>query len=354
MQFNQSSTFAPRGHQAQMYPAHLEERSSEAQDLASSATLTPRLSYASTPESHFSSSIYRQNPRNNQNTAIRSTTTDNGRRFVSSMEEPMFTTFPGAGTNFYNTVKREIDSSPLDDWLSEPSPSHSWLESPSIQATPFSSRQSIHSNRIPHAQFTEPYPLNNETEVFPPVQVYALNHCGTVHSHASTGNLENPNSNDLFMPPTACGEVNPFHMNDHGFPSGIASSNYAAHGQPIHTGFDFNTSPWYSTTQPSTGAFCLPFPQAAHTLSSQSNTAFYTGQEANKNKDRPKASDLDELLLKWRAQDVTYKDIMKRGDWGLSESTLRGRYRTLTKDKKLRPRKPTWDNAAVGHILNHH
>lgn len=61
-------------------------------------------------------------------------------------------------------------------------------------------------------------------------------------------------------------------------------------------------------------------------------------------------ADLDEKLIKWRAQGITYKEIMNMGNWGLEESTLRGRHRTLTKPKEDRVRKPQWDNAAVSKV----
>lgn len=39
---------------------------------------------------------------------------------------------------------------------------------------------------------------------------------------------------------------------------------------------------------------------------------------------------------------MSYKDIRKAGNFTEAESTLRGRYRTLTKEKEARVRKPEW------------
>lgn len=50
----------------------------------------------------------------------------------------------------------------------------------------------------------------------------------------------------------------------------------------------------------------------------------------------------DELLLELWRQGVPYKEIKKRGGFKVAESTLRGRVRTLTKDKSERVRKPEW------------
>lgn len=53
-------------------------------------------------------------------------------------------------------------------------------------------------------------------------------------------------------------------------------------------------------------------------------------------------SDRDEFLLKYRSKGWTYKQIRAKGNFSEAESTLRGRYRTLTKEKEARVRKPEW------------
>lgn len=57
--------------------------------------------------------------------------------------------------------------------------------------------------------------------------------------------------------------------------------------------------------------------------------------------------DMDRKLVAWRDSGMSYKEIMQKGKFGLEESTLRGRYRTLTKSKDKRLRKPVWDDHAV-------
>ncbi|KAF2276006.1 uncharacterized protein EI97DRAFT_458997 [Westerdykella ornata] len=50
----------------------------------------------------------------------------------------------------------------------------------------------------------------------------------------------------------------------------------------------------------------------------------------------------DEILLEGKRLGLTYKDIRKRMGTSVAESTLRGRYRSLTKPRKDRVRKPVW------------
>lgn len=55
----------------------------------------------------------------------------------------------------------------------------------------------------------------------------------------------------------------------------------------------------------------------------------------------------DEYLLKAKAEGLTYREIRVKGNFSEAESTLRGRYRTLTKSKEERVRKPEWTSHDV-------
>ena len=55
----------------------------------------------------------------------------------------------------------------------------------------------------------------------------------------------------------------------------------------------------------------------------------------------------DEYLLRAREAGMTYKEIRIHGCFSKKESTLRGRYRNLTKGKEERVRKPQWTNKDV-------
>ncbi|CCF34349.1 hypothetical protein CH063_06367 [Colletotrichum higginsianum] len=58
----------------------------------------------------------------------------------------------------------------------------------------------------------------------------------------------------------------------------------------------------------------------------------------------------DEYLLKAKQEGLTYREIRVKGNFTEAESTLRGRYRTLTKNKEARVRKPEWTDKDV-HLL---
>ncbi|KAB5515499.1 hypothetical protein GE09DRAFT_1196016 [Coniochaeta sp. 2T2.1] len=53
-------------------------------------------------------------------------------------------------------------------------------------------------------------------------------------------------------------------------------------------------------------------------------------------------SEKDRLLIHLKEQGMGYKDIQKTGGFTEAVSTLRGRYRTLTKPREARVRKPAW------------
>lgn len=55
----------------------------------------------------------------------------------------------------------------------------------------------------------------------------------------------------------------------------------------------------------------------------------------------------DEELLRLRRQGISYREIKQKYGFTEAESTLRGRYRTLTKSKDRRVRKPIWKDRDV-------
>jgi hypothetical protein len=65
-------------------------------------------------------------------------------------------------------------------------------------------------------------------------------------------------------------------------------------------------------------------------------------------KSQQRAAAKDRELIEWKKQGLSYKEIKARGRFEEAESTLRGRYRTLTKPKHLRVRKPKWQQQDVG------
>ena len=59
----------------------------------------------------------------------------------------------------------------------------------------------------------------------------------------------------------------------------------------------------------------------------------------------------DRFLIQHKQAGKTYKQIRKEGGFKVTESTLRGRYRNLTKKKEERVRKPVWKKKDVGFLL---
>lgn len=55
----------------------------------------------------------------------------------------------------------------------------------------------------------------------------------------------------------------------------------------------------------------------------------------------------DEFLVRCKLNGMSYRDIRRQGGFSEAESTLRGRFRTLTKEKEERVRRPTWTDNDV-------
>jgi hypothetical protein len=61
-------------------------------------------------------------------------------------------------------------------------------------------------------------------------------------------------------------------------------------------------------------------------------------------------SEKDEYLVQSKLRGMTYKEIRKQGGFTEAESTLRGRFRTLTKPKEQRVRKPEFQEVDVSFV----
>jgi hypothetical protein len=59
----------------------------------------------------------------------------------------------------------------------------------------------------------------------------------------------------------------------------------------------------------------------------------------------------DDFLVRSKLAGMSYKDIRRRGNFVEAESTLRGRFRTLTKHKAARVRKPEWTDNDVSFCI---
>ena len=88
-----------------------------------------------------------------------------------------------------------------------------------------------------------------------------------------------------------------------------------------------------------------PKPTIKSTLSHSSSTS--PTAQAQHHRDAK-----DDFLVRSKLAGMSYKDIRRRGNFVEAESTLRGRFRTLTKHKAARVRKPEWtDNDVSAHSL---
>lgn len=66
----------------------------------------------------------------------------------------------------------------------------------------------------------------------------------------------------------------------------------------------------------------------------------------------PPRSEKDEYLVQSKLAGMTYKEIRKQGGFTEAESTLRGRFRTLTKPKEARVRKPEFQEIDVSILYS--
>lgn len=59
----------------------------------------------------------------------------------------------------------------------------------------------------------------------------------------------------------------------------------------------------------------------------------------------------DDFLIRSKLAGMSYKEIRRQGKFSEAESTLRGRFRTLTKHKAARVRKPEWNDNDVSSTI---
>ncbi|KAJ5218180.1 uncharacterized protein N7498_000279 [Penicillium cinerascens] len=92
------------------------------------------------------------------------------------------------------------------------------------------------------------------------------------------------------------------------------------------------------------------FPQPTPPSIPQSQTQTQTPSPSSSEAIKPNIHYTDSrnaLLIDWKRRGLSYKDIKRIGGFKEAESTLRGRFRTLTKTKEQRVRKPKWTERDV-------
>ncbi|KAF2399389.1 hypothetical protein EJ06DRAFT_557236 [Trichodelitschia bisporula] len=91
-----------------------------------------------------------------------------------------------------------------------------------------------------------------------------------------------------------------------------------------------------------------------------SPTTEQAGEDSPASLEGDKKALRDQFLVDSRRRGLSYREIKELGGFSEAESTLRGRYRTLTKEKQDRVRKPVWEpedirllNQAVNELMGY-
>jgi hypothetical protein len=95
------------------------------------------------------------------------------------------------------------------------------------------------------------------------------------------------------------------------------------------------------TNDSAQGSSLIPF------IETRNSTQHSVTRSERKNFERTR---MNTLLVKWKKAGMSYKEIKAKGGFIDAESTLRGRYRTLTKNKEDRVRKPEWQEHDVSYF----
>jgi hypothetical protein len=107
--------------------------------------------------------------------------------------------------------------------------------------------------------------------------------------------------------------------------------------------------PWYNATAaaPKARSDAVQGPVGVLSGDQDSAAAAATAPESSETQRQKE----DKLLLEGKAAGKTYKEIRLEMDSRVAESTLRGRFRSLTKPRRERVRKPVWRGDDVSFAL---
>lgn len=332
-QYNMSSSFVPNG-QSTLSPQQTNAIGTDMRHFQSHVSTTPCLSYDTSPDSIFSAP-YQPAIAGNESRELgspASTVSAGNRAPLQRSTMPLLQTLPGH--------ERDSDSQegkPYDDWVSaHDGDSSDWLNNYEHQGTldQTHDQQTVHPDILADDILQPPH----KSSTMLPDQ--ALPNSGT-----ETTNDWEPilGLRDFSVPPSfddLAGEV------DHSSFPLYQQSAYAQQQHDIdgyQQELNFNVGPYgnnvYSNMYVPAGS-TVPSLGSGPTLGGTHGAG---GRGRQGNQDAQK----DELLVRLRQEGKSYKDIMKMNIFNLEESTLRGRYRTLTKSKEQRLRKPAWDSQAV-------
>ncbi|CAG8036968.1 unnamed protein product [Penicillium olsonii] len=147
------------------------------------------------------------------------------------------------------------------------------------------------------------------------------------------------------------------HLHPASSPSETASTgNHPRPYPPMNPAYISSSHNVYHDTEVGS---CSPIPKLAGSLSPSSFTPISTTTEEGPSPQRIKddqtpieanmhyTDERNAFLIDCKRRGLSYKDIKRVGGFKEAESTLRGRYRTLTKSKDQRVRKPKWQSRDV-------
>ncbi|KAK5953130.1 hypothetical protein OHC33_005698 [Knufia fluminis] len=339
-QYNISSTFVPS--QSTMVSQQMNSMGVDMRDAQSQVSTTPRLSHVTTPDSIFS--VAQPTGARNGSREVDTPASNVSVGHRTSIKKG--TMSPANISSSHDRDTQEIEQSPLkDDWLSEYNgEDEGWMGNNDLLNT--------------QSQATGAYMQQQNLDQHPQSQGLPSDTTFPTNTHNGLFNVDQPSTNTMNdwdqnfdfggfpQPPSFADLDGELPGTEHDFSTTVYQNtyNYQQPGvNPQATGFDFNTP------LNSHDAYGTNYQSAPSTLSSNNFGPDYPsssgtgGPGRQGNHDRQK----DELLIRLRQQGMSYKDIMATGKFDLQESTLRGRYRTLTKFKDQRVRKPVWDNNAI-------
>lgn len=352
MQSNSASAFVPRGSQGQNimsteYPNNI---FSDQRDIIGRSLLTPHSSYVTTPDSVFSiphppySSRYGSAGIATPNSIVNYSERvlgPNSLASTSQIDSKVDAHFaPGRSS-------KGISFSDGSKWPAldrdQTNASH-MQDAQAHQYATYMGEQSLTPSVVSPQQL-----VRNHQNTFSSNQVYV--HNNAIQPPPSATNFDPMFASELFTLSQPTGHPNvPFNMVHNPFLTGGGPDVCTPQSTPIPAELDFNNSPLYPTAHHAVEVASCDLPKPRITLPTQNHVVNPTVLRPSRGRTGVKDADMDKKLVKWRAEGLTYREIMKKGNWGLEESTLRGRYRTLTKNKDQRLRKPVWDNASVSIV----
>ena len=346
-QYNMSPSFVPT-FQSTMPHQQTDNMTIDVRDFQSQVSTTPRLSHVTTPESVFSAPRRPESVRNGSReigTPASAASIGNIASTFTGTISPaqMFSTRDGYSNGSDESSFHENWVSDLhgdnQDWLHDNDFHHTQPQAYDNVDTQeqHSSQYKIHPHVLAHGTNLQ---LSSQESISGPTQAFPKPMADTVINWDSVLGFQ-----DFPVPPSfddLNGEI--FEADD-----GVSLTN-----RPITDSYEPAPSVYsshfdFKPPRGTTSAYKNGHNNHALTLLSNGFDLSRSGTDGTGGQGRPAVHDAnkDALLVRMRREGKSYKEIMATKMFGLQESTLRGRYRTLTKNKEQRVRKPAWSQSAV-------